>query len=291
MGHKKKLKNIVYFEDEVIKKEEADSLLNRLKETKKQYENETGISKIERKKKKTRKQQVEIENESETVNKQNEIHQDCKTEQVKKKRKHQDESSDSKTNVEENTIKKEKSKKSKKIPENNEEGSPPKKSKKRKQEEEDKDHADNNTIEEDSSNKEEGTDSAKKPKSESKRSLKRKKHAQLLEEKKMKGELKMQQSVLNYLSKWKHARCEWKFEKLKQIWLQQNLFVIDKLPEEFWSTIVEYLNGSKGATRKIILKEALKIIEKEDKAEGENDDNNYQTTLRRARDVVQTLEE
>lgn len=300
MGHKKNPKNIVFFEDEVIKKDEADGLLSRLKETdikrktsEKQQENEVDFSKTEKKKRKKMKRlQEEVENE--TVNEPNEINQEFIAEKVNKKKvKRQGESTDSQSNTgEENCNKKaKKSKKSKEIHENIDE-EPPKKSKKRKHVQEDENQVNGNTTEENNtSNKEDDIESAKKPKPESKRSLKRKKHAKLLEEKKLKADLNMQQSVLNYLSKWKHARSEWKFEKLKQIWLQQNLFIVDKLPEEFWSTVVEYLNGSKGATRKIILKGALKIIEEEDKTEGENDDEDYQTKLRRARDVIQSLEE
>lgn len=300
MGHKRNPKNIVFFEEEVIKKDEADGILSRLKETdlkrktsEKQQENEVDFSKREKKKrKKMKKLQEEVENE--IVNGQKQINQEFKAEKRKKKKvKHQDESTDSQCNTgEENDNKKvKKSKKIKDVREHIEE-EPPKKSKKRKHVEEDENQVNgNNTEENNTSNKEDDIESAKKPKPESKRSLKRKKHAKLLEEKKLKAELNMQHSVLNYLSKWKHARSDWKFEKLKQIWLQQNLFIVDKLPEEYWSTVVEYLNGSKGATRKIILKGALKIIEEEDIAEAENDDEDYQTKLRRARDVLQSLEE
>lgn len=127
---------------------------------------------------------------------------------------------------------------------------------------------------------------------ESIRAKKRKKHAELLQQQKSKAELALQQKCLNYLSQWKHNRGEWKFEKLKQVWLQQNMFSSLKLPEEFWETLVEYFGGSKGKVRDAIVKDALKIIEEDgtaEKAEGDDDDDGVK--LRRARDIIQNLQE
>ncbi|KAJ8949481.1 hypothetical protein NQ318_005948 [Aromia moschata] len=126
---------------------------------------------------------------------------------------------------------------------------------------------------------------------ESIRAQKRKKHAKLLDDKRLKAELNSQQNALNYLSLWKHNREEWKFEKLKQIWLQQSLFEPSKIPSEFWNTVVEYFCGARGAIRTVILKSALEIIEKVDKSEEDNTDENYLLILQRARDIVQNLQE
>lgn len=125
---------------------------------------------------------------------------------------------------------------------------------------------------------------------ESIRAQKRKKHAKLLEDKRLKTELTTQENTLNYLSKWKHCRSEWKFEKLKQIWLQQNLFDASKIPNEFWETAVEYFSGSKGFIRNVVMRDALKIIEKEESTEEEDTDENYLLILKRARDIVQNLQ-
>lgn len=127
---------------------------------------------------------------------------------------------------------------------------------------------------------------------ESIRAKKRKKHAELMQQQKSKAELALQQKCLNYLSQWKHNREEWKFEKLKQVWLQQNMFSSLKMPEELWEILVEYFSGSKGKARDAIVKDALKIIEEEDGTaektdEGDDDD----IKLRRARDIIQNLQE
>lgn len=123
---------------------------------------------------------------------------------------------------------------------------------------------------------------------ESIRAKKRKKHAELMQEKKVKTELALQEKCLNYLSQWKHNREEWKFEKLKQVWLQQNMFNIAKVPEESWEVLVEYFCGSQGKARDVIVKDALKIIEADDE---ENIDENWDVKMNRARDIVQNLQE
>ncbi|CAG9766308.1 unnamed protein product [Ceutorhynchus assimilis] len=127
----------------------------------------------------------------------------------------------------------------------------------------------------------------KEEKKESNRSIKKRKHAKILEEKKVQIELELQQKALNYLSKWKHSKSEWKFEKLRQIWLQQNLFDSSKVPDEFWDTVVQYFNGAQGQSRQTVFDEALKFIENSSE---EKTDEEYQIKLKRARDVVQNLE-
>ncbi|XP_044256103.1 uncharacterized protein C7orf50 homolog [Tribolium madens] len=151
-----------------------------------------------------------------------------------------------------------------------------KKSKKRKKEA-------NQSNEEPETKKKKEEESPKK--TESIRERKRKKHAKLVEEKKIKAELALQEKALNYLSKWKHDREEWKFEKLRQIWLQHNMYDESKVPQEFWETLVEYFSNSKGKSRDVMLKEALKIIE------GEDDENKNTCKMERARDIIQNLQE
>lgn len=140
-------------------------------------------------------------------------------------------------------------------------------------------------------NLENSTANAEIKTTESKRAMKRKKHEKLTEEKKLQTELKLQQNALNYLSKWKHSRADWKFEKLKQIWLQQNLYDSSKIPEEFWETTVAYFSGSKGFIRNKVLKEALKTIEDNETQEEKPSDEDNQIKVQRARDVIQNLQE
>jgi len=135
----------------------------------------------------------------------------------------------------------------------------------------------------------EGQDVVNQPKKESVRARKRKKHLKLMEERKLNSDLQLQQKGLNYLSKWKHSKSEWKFEKLKQVWIQQSLLDSSKIPNEFWATALEYFSGTKGSSRQSALDEAIKVIE----AEGENSEEQseeYRVKLSRARDIVQNLQ-
>lgn len=143
----------------------------------------------------------------------------------------------------------------------------------------------------------EGSDKSEVPKEtqtdgkkESIRSQKRKKHTKLLEDKKIKVELELQQKALNYISLWKHNRLEWKFEKLRQVWLQQNLFDASKIPSDFWDTTVQYFSGAKGQSRQTVLDQAIKYIEDEEKSLEKSADEDYQIRVKRARDIVQNLE-
>ncbi|XP_060532324.1 uncharacterized protein C7orf50 homolog [Cylas formicarius] len=125
-----------------------------------------------------------------------------------------------------------------------------------------------------------------KPKKESIRSKKREKHAQLIQEKKIKVQLDFQQKALNYLSNWKYCRSQWKFEKLRQIYLQQNLFDSDKIPQKFWEIVLEYFSGAKGQSRQLVLDAALKIVEQEQNS-GETV---QEEKIKRAQDILQYLQ-
>lgn len=116
------------------------------------------------------------------------------------------------------------------------------------------------------------------------RAQKRLKHEKLKEEKHIQTELSLQQKSLNYLSKWKHSRSEWKFEKLRQIWLQHNMLDEEKISQEFWATLMEYLGNSKGKAKEAVLKSALKVVE------DESADQDSVKVLR-ARDIIQNLSE
>ncbi|KAF5290567.1 hypothetical protein FQA39_LY14696 [Lamprigera yunnana] len=136
------------------------------------------------------------------------------------------------------------------------------------------------------SNKSLGTISERK-KSDSKRSKKRKKHMELLTGKKIKLEVTHQERSLNYLLKWKHSHNDWKFEKKKQIWLKNNMYDVNKVTDKFWNILVEYFSTAKGNIRKMVIEDALKIIEDN----GSKDDDSDQRIINRARNILQYLQE
>ncbi|XP_037934848.1 uncharacterized protein C7orf50 homolog [Teleopsis dalmanni] len=67
-----------------------------------------------------------------------------------------------------------------------------------------------------------------------------------------------------YLQKWKTSKAEWKFEKLRQISIQQTVFDENKITTHIWPIALEYLSGSKGAARETITKLAEEVIDKLD---------------------------
>lgn len=125
---------------------------------------------------------------------------------------------------------------------------------------------------------------------ESIRERKRKRHKKLIEDKRIKVDETMQKECLNYLSKWKHSKDDWKFVKLKQIWIQKNVFEEDKIPKDFWNTALEYFNSSKGKSRDVLLQTSLKIIENVDSSQVERTDE-QKLKYNRAREIVQFLQE
>ncbi|GJQ78818.1 hypothetical protein Trydic_g2660 [Trypoxylus dichotomus] len=126
-------------------------------------------------------------------------------------------------------------------------------------------------------------------KEESIRAKKRRRHQELLQAKKIRSELNLQEKCLSYLSLWKHSRLQWKFEKLKQIWLQQNVFDDVKIPDEFFNVLVEYFNSAKGKVKSNILKEATTIVDSVSEIDSESIETNVKYL--RARNIVQNLQE
>nr|XP_031833110.1 uncharacterized protein C7orf50 homolog [Nomia melanderi]XP_031833111.1 uncharacterized protein C7orf50 homolog [Nomia melanderi]XP_031833112.1 uncharacterized protein C7orf50 homolog [Nomia melanderi] len=128
----------------------------------------------------------------------------------------------------------------------------------------------------------------KKPKQPSKRQLKREKAERKENEKKEATRLEAMKKGLNYVSKWKHARSEWKFEKLRQIWLIDNLLDETCIPDEIFPTVLEYFEGCKGMAREQLLKKGMDVIKKIEENE-ENKDEMETVAYQRARQLLQAL--
>ncbi|XP_055912017.1 uncharacterized protein C7orf50 homolog [Eupeodes corollae] len=127
------------------------------------------------------------------------------------------------------------------------------------------------------------------------RQKKKLKHQQRLEEQKNKCPLKEIARNQEYLLKWKNNRAEWKFEKLRQIGIQQTVFDETKISAEVWPIALAYLSGSKGAAKDEITKAAEAVIDEIDKEceSAENGDTTMITSsekYRRARELLQTFD-
>ncbi|XP_034482142.1 uncharacterized protein C7orf50 homolog isoform X2 [Drosophila innubila] len=97
------------------------------------------------------------------------------------------------------------------------------------------------------------------------RQKKKQKHLQRLEAQKDQNADKEAKRNEEYLKKWRDNRQDWKFEKLRQISIQQTAFDDQKLSEDIWEIALEYLASSKGAAKAILTKLAEDVIQELDK--------------------------
>ncbi|XP_059612630.1 uncharacterized protein C7orf50 homolog [Phlebotomus argentipes] len=100
------------------------------------------------------------------------------------------------------------------------------------------------------------------------------------------------ESAIDYLKRWKNDKTRWKFEKLKQIFIQNNALNETKFDEEMWPIVLEYLEKSKGASRQFLVNTAQKVIQEVDEAIEK--DSTKSLLLRenrylRAREILQML--
>ncbi|XP_029178086.1 uncharacterized protein C7orf50 homolog [Nylanderia fulva] len=143
--------------------------------------------------------------------------------------------------------------------------------------------------------KEETNEKAKVPEKPSKRQLKREKAIQRaiheVNQKKESSRINAMQKALNYISMWKHSRTEWKFEKLKQIWLMDNLLDENSIPDTSFPLVLEYFEGCKGMAREVLLRKGMEIIRKaEEKRDNENENEIIESVAyKRARQLLQAL--
>ncbi|XP_070172719.1 cholesin [Polyergus mexicanus] len=131
------------------------------------------------------------------------------------------------------------------------------------------------------------------PKKPSKRQLKREKVIQAAIQKKESSRINAMQKALNYVSMWKHSRSEWKFEKLKQIWLIDNLLDENSIRDEIFPLVLEYFEGCKGMAREVLLRKGMDIIRKAEEKKDDQEEIKNEITesiaYKRARQLLQTL--
>lgn len=128
------------------------------------------------------------------------------------------------------------------------------------------------------------------------RQKKKQKHLQRLEVQKDQNADKEGKRNEEYLRKWRDSRQDWKFEKLRQISIQQTAFNEKKLSADIWPIALEYLAGSKGAAKAIISKLAEDAIQEMDKqCEELSEDTERQKIVesvryQRARNLLQSFD-
>ncbi|XP_076025785.1 cholesin-like [Genypterus blacodes] len=94
------------------------------------------------------------------------------------------------------------------------------------------------------------------------------------------------QQALDYLTCWAENRGEWKFQKLRQTWLLQHMFHSEKVPDDKFSVLLQYLEGLRGGARDTTVKKALVLVEESGQAP---EDRDVQQRAHRAKEVIQLL--
>ncbi|XP_071870682.1 uncharacterized protein isoform X2 [Bombus fervidus] len=128
---------------------------------------------------------------------------------------------------------------------------------------------------------------SKTPKQPSKRQLKKLKAEKRKNERRMANRIEAMTKGLNYVSKWKYARSEWKFEKIRQIWLIDNLLDETYIPDDIFPIVLEYFEGCKGMARELLLRKGLDVVRKVENEE--NKDEVESIAYQRARKLLQAL--
>ncbi|RVE59620.1 hypothetical protein OJAV_G00190550 [Oryzias javanicus] len=94
------------------------------------------------------------------------------------------------------------------------------------------------------------------------------------------------QQALEYLTCWAENRSMWKFQKTRQTWLLQHMFDSEKIPDEKFSSLVQYLEGLRGMARDTTVEKAMSMVEESGRTP---EDAVIQQRAHRAREIIQML--
>ncbi|XP_058831800.1 uncharacterized protein C7orf50 homolog [Topomyia yanbarensis] len=124
-----------------------------------------------------------------------------------------------------------------------------------------------------------------------KRAKQREKHAKNQEAKHEKSKEREKQETKQYLQMWNDNRDKWKFQKLKQIYIQEHVFDETQLEGEVWPIALEYLSGTKGSGKEALSKRAEAVINEIDQQVKDTGDRSLLevSKYQRARDLLQYL--
>ncbi|XP_069547577.1 uncharacterized protein C7orf50 homolog [Brachyistius frenatus] len=92
------------------------------------------------------------------------------------------------------------------------------------------------------------------------------------------------QQALDYLVCWAENRSEWKFQKTRQTWLLQQMFDSEKIPDDKFPVMLQYLEGLRGSARDTTVQKALLLVEESGQAP---EDVVVQQRAHRARELIQ----
>ncbi|KAF7243080.1 hypothetical protein EYD10_10584 [Varanus komodoensis] len=86
---------------------------------------------------------------------------------------------------------------------------------------------------------------------------------------------------------WAKRPEEWKFQKTRQTWLLLHMYDKDKVPDEYFSILLRYLEGLQGGARGVTIQKAEALMKEYDSSEAE--DSSLLEKCERIRKVLQLL--
>uniref|UniRef100_U3KHN5 Chromosome 7 open reading frame 50 n=1 Tax=Ficedula albicollis TaxID=59894 RepID=U3KHN5_FICAL len=93
--------------------------------------------------------------------------------------------------------------------------------------------------------------------------------------------------ALAYLTSWSKTPEEWKFQKTRQTWLLLHMYDKEKVPDKYFTILLDYLQGLQGSARDKTVQKAEAFMKEFDGSDGE--DPNLLEKCERIRQVLQLL--
>ncbi|XP_062945123.1 uncharacterized protein C7orf50 homolog isoform X2 [Cynocephalus volans] len=95
--------------------------------------------------------------------------------------------------------------------------------------------------------------------------------------------------ALDYLCGWAQKHKNWRFQKTRQTWLLLHMYDSDKVPNEYFSTLLAYLEGLKGRARELTVQKAEALMQELDETGAGDPDPFLLGKTQRIRQVLQLL--
>ncbi|XP_051488607.1 uncharacterized protein C7orf50 homolog isoform X2 [Apus apus] len=93
--------------------------------------------------------------------------------------------------------------------------------------------------------------------------------------------------ALAYLTRWSENPEEWKFQKTRQTWLLLHMYDKEKVPDKYFTILLDYLQGLQGSARDLTVQKAEAFMKEFDGSDAE--DPNLLEKCERIRQVLQLL--
>nr|XP_009688385.1 PREDICTED: uncharacterized protein C7orf50 homolog isoform X2 [Struthio camelus australis] len=93
--------------------------------------------------------------------------------------------------------------------------------------------------------------------------------------------------ALAYLTSWSEKPEEWKFQKTRQTWLLLHMYDKEKVPDGYFTILLDYLQGLKGSARDVTVQKAEALMKEFDNSDAE--DPSLVEKCERIRQVLQLL--